>query len=165
MKISSMALAATAGAALLLAAASPVSLHAQPPNVPADAGGAATAQAPDNVPLVPAHATWDSFHGQLNAQKYSPLTQITAANVRHLEKVWEFHTGDVSDGSGKVPATVWSATPVFANDTIYIGTPFYRLIALDPATGKPKWIFDTHTPLKATTQPVLKNRGVPYRAA
>mgnify|MGYP000939416658 FL=1 len=30
------------------------------------------------TPLVPSAATWDSFHGQLNAQKYSPLTQITA---------------------------------------------------------------------------------------
>ena len=30
--------------------------------------------------------------------------------------------------------TVWSATPVYANDTVYLGTPFYRIIALDPAT-------------------------------
>ncbi len=86
--------------------------------------------------LVPSAATWDSFHGQLNAQKYSPLTQITAENVGKLKKVWEFHTGDVSDGKGETPATVWSATPVFANETLYIGTPFDRLIALDPGTGK-----------------------------
>ncbi len=62
------------------------------------------------TPLVPSTATWDSFHGQLNAQKYSPLTQITAENVSKLTKVWEFHTGDVSDGKGDTPATVWSAT-------------------------------------------------------
>lgn len=80
---------------------------------------------------MPGTATWDSFHGQLNAQKYSPLTQITADNVGKLTKVWEFHTGDVSDGKGDTPATVWSATPIFANDTLYIGTPFDRLIALD----------------------------------
>jgi len=42
------------------------------------------------TPLVPSTATWDSFHGQLNAQKYSPLTQITAENVSKLTKVWEF---------------------------------------------------------------------------
>lgn len=113
-------------------------------------------------PLVPEKATWDSFHGQLNAQKYSPLKQITADNVSKLEKVWEFHTGDVSDGKGKTPATVWSATPVFANDTIYIGTPFDRLIALDPGTGKEKWHYDTKAPREALTQPVLKNRGVSY---
>ncbi|MDW5378338.1 pyrroloquinoline quinone-dependent dehydrogenase [Halomonas sp. HP20-15] len=114
------------------------------------------------IPLVPEKPTWDSFHGQLNAQKYSPLDQINADNVDALKKVWEIHTGDVSDGSGKLPPTVWSATPVFANDTLYIGTPFYRILALDPATGKEKWSFDTHSTLKALTQPALKNRGVSY---
>ncbi|HGW5919164.1 TPA: pyrroloquinoline quinone-dependent dehydrogenase [Enterobacter hormaechei] len=114
------------------------------------------------TPLVPGTPTWDSFHGQLNAQKYSPLTQITADNVWKLTKVWEFHTGDVSDGKGDTPATVWSATPIFANDTLYIGTPFDRLIALDPGTGKEKWHYDTKSSRKALTQPVLKNRGVSY---
>lgn len=114
------------------------------------------------TPLVPGTATWDSFHGQLNAQKYSPLTQITADNVGKLTKVWEFHTGDVSDGKGDTPATVWSATPIFANDTLYIGTPFDRLIALDPGTGKEKWHYDTKSSRKVLTQPVLKNRGVSY---
>ncbi|MDI3262130.1 MAG: pyrroloquinoline quinone-dependent dehydrogenase [Fulvimonas sp.] len=107
-------------------------------------------------------AVWDSFHGQLSAQKYSPLTQIDADNVGKLVKAWEYHTGDVSDGSGKLPATVWSATPIFANDTLYIGTPFYRVIALDPGNGHVKWIFDTHSQRKALTQPVLKTRGVAY---
>ncbi|KAA6043322.1 pyrroloquinoline quinone-dependent dehydrogenase [Pantoea sp. Bo_7] len=114
------------------------------------------------TPLVPAGATWDSFHGQLNAQKYSPLKQITTENVSKLKKIWEFHTGDVSDGKGATPATVWSATPIFANETIYVGTPFDRLIALDPGTGKEKWHYDTKSPRKALTQPVLKNRGVSY---
>ncbi|CZV71219.1 pyrroloquinoline quinone-dependent dehydrogenase [Enterobacter hormaechei] len=114
------------------------------------------------TPLVPGTPTWDSFHGQLNAQKYSPLTQITADNVSKLTKVWEFHTGDVSDGKGDTPATVWSATPIFANDTLYIGTPFDRLIALEPGTGKEKWHYDTKSSRKALTQPVLKNRGVSY---
>ena len=114
------------------------------------------------IPLVPETPTWDSFHGQLNAQKYAALSDITADNVGDLEKVWELHTGDVSDGSGDLPATVWSATPIFANDTLYIGTPFYRILAVDPATGEEKWAFDTDSTLKALTQPALKNRGVAY---
>lgn len=52
------------------------------------------------IPLVPGEPTWNSFHGQLNAQKYSPLDQINTDNVGELEKVWEVHTGDVADGSG-----------------------------------------------------------------
>lgn len=109
-----------------------------------------------------ADARWDGFHGQLNAQKYSPLTEITADNVGQLEKVWDYHTGDLADGKGDLPATVWSATPVIANDTMYIGTPFYRIIALDPASGAEKWTFDTQSELAALTQPALKNRGVAY---
>ena len=115
--------------------------------------------------LVPDAPTWDTFHGQLNAQKYSPLNQITVDNVGGLQKAWEYHTGDMSDGSGGTPETVWSATPVFANDTLYIGTPFYRVIALDPGTGKEKWHFGSNSALEALTQPALKNRGVAYWAA
>lgn len=126
------------------------------------AGVAAQAQTERTAPLVPETATWDGFHGQLNAQKYSPLSQITADNVDQLEKVWEVHTGDLSDGTGDLAATVWSATPVFANDTLYIGTPFYRILALDPATGEEKWSFDTKSTLEPLTQPAIKNRGVAY---
>lgn len=136
-------------------------------NQSAPQGGDASRQ--DNagppIPLVPESPTWDSFHGQLNAQKYSPLDQINVDNVGELEKVWEIHTGDVSDGSGDLPPSVWSATPVFANDTLYIGTPFYRVLALDPATGEEKWSFDTQSTLEAMTQPALKSRGVSYWAA
>ena len=124
--------------------------------------GASAERTRMDIPLVPESAIWDGFHGQGNAQKYSPLTQITADNVGDLEKVWEVHTGDVSDGSGDLPATVWSATPVYANGMLYIGTPFYRVLALDPATGEEIWSFDTESTLEALTQPALKNRGVPY---
>ena len=30
--------------------------------------------------------------------RYSPLTQITRENVRHLDVAWSYHTGDVSEG-------------------------------------------------------------------
>ncbi|WP_293868244.1 PQQ-binding-like beta-propeller repeat protein [uncultured Alsobacter sp.] len=156
----------------------PSSTNQQPaqsgPTAPAPSGspaapGLAGAQQPTGrlpeqrpIPLVPDRPTWNTFHGQLNGQKYSPLTQITAENVGSLTKAWEFHTGDASDGSGNLPTSVWSATPIFANDTLYVGTPFYRVIALDPGTGAVKWSFDSKSTLKALTQPALKNRGVAY---
>jgi len=123
---------------------------------------AAQKEAQDLPALPHDRPVWNSFHGQLSAQKYSPLTQITAENASKLEKVWEVHTGDVSDGSGETPASVWSATPIFANDTLYVGTPFYRILALDPATGDEKWSYDSQSELEALTQPALKNRGVAY---
>jgi quinoprotein glucose dehydrogenase len=120
--------------------------------------------------------TWQHFNGNLQAHKFSSLTQITPDNVKDLRVAWKVHTGDVSTGSGvarapgthmgnsgrKTPATVWSATPLFVNDTVYLGTPFYRIFALEPDTGKVKWIYDTKAVLQALTQPDLKNRGVAY---
>jgi len=106
--------------------------------------------------------TWATFNGDLRAQKYSPADQITPENVGDLEQVWEYHTGDVSDGSGDIPTSVWSATPLFVNDTLYLGTPFYRIIALEPDTGEEKWTYDPKARLEALTQPAMKNRGVAY---
>ena len=110
-----------------------------------------------------AHAQdWYTFNGDLAAQKYATATQITPANVGTLTKAWEVHTGDVSDGKGDKPASDWSATPLFVNNTVYLSTPFYRIFALAPDTGKVKWIYDTKSTLKALTQPDLKTRGVAY---
>ncbi len=109
--------------------------------------------------------TWYTFNADLRAQKYSTSEQITPDNVGKLGVAWQLHTGDVSDGSGKKPPSVWSATPLFVNDTLYVSTPFYRIFAVDPGTGEVKWKFDPHAVLKAETQPDLKTRGVSYWAA
>ena len=106
--------------------------------------------------------TWPTFNGDLKAQKFSNETSITPANVNKLTEAWQMHTGDVSDGSGGKPKSVWSATPLFVNNTLYLGTPFYRIFALEPDTGKVKWTYDTHGVLKGLTQPELKSRGVAY---
>ncbi|HXR55438.1 MAG TPA: pyrroloquinoline quinone-dependent dehydrogenase [Casimicrobiaceae bacterium] len=105
---------------------------------------------------------WYTFNGDLMDQKFSQAAQITPQNVARLQKAWEVHTGDVSTGDGKTPVSDWSATPLFVNDTVYVSTPFYRIFALTPDTGKVKWTFDTHAQLKALTQPDLKTRGVAY---
>ena len=85
---------------------------------------------------------WTGFHGNGMAQKYSASTQITPENVGDLEMAWEIHTGDVSDGSGDIPGTVWSATPILANDLLYVGTPFYRILAVHPDTGEIAWTYE-----------------------
>lgn len=106
---------------------------------------------------------WTGFHGNGMAQKYSASTQITPENVGDLEMAWEIHTGDVSDGSGDIPGTVWSATPILANDLLYVGTPFYRILAVHPDTGEIAWTYEPDdTTLEPLSQPELKNRGVTY---
>ena len=107
---------------------------------------------------------WYTFTGQLNAQKYATADQITPDNAGRLQTAWQLHTGDISDGSKKdgPPSTVWSATPLFVNDTVYVSTPFYRVLAVEPDTGKVKWTFDSKSILKGLTQGELKTRGVAY---
>ncbi len=137
---------------------------------PARSAAPASPPAAAATPGRPAHhadpwagpGTWSTFNGDLMARKYSPATQITPENVKGLVVAWERHTGDVSDGTGGKPTSVWSATPLFVNDTVYLGTPFYRILALAPDTGEVRWTFDPHARLEALTQPELKSRGVAY---
>ncbi len=119
---------------------------------------------------------WGQFNGDLKAKKFSPLTQITPENVKNLRVAWRVRTGDKSDGTRPRPATAHQTEPararrrprsgrrrrLFVNDTVYLGTPFYRIFALEPDTGKVKWIYDPKARLEALTQPDLKNRGVAY---
>ncbi len=114
------------------------------------------------APAAAQQPRWDTFNGNLAATKFADAVGLTPESVPRLERAWEVRTGDVSDGSGDLPATVWSATPIYANGTLYLGTPFYRILALDPATGAEKWSYDTRSTLEALTQPALKNRGVAY---
>lgn len=114
------------------------------------------------APVLAQQDSWTAFHGDLASTKFSNVQGFTPENVADLERAWEYRTGDVSDGSGEVPETVWSATPVYANGTLYLGTPFYRIIALDPATGAERWTYDSGSALEPLTQPALKNRGVAY---
>jgi quinoprotein glucose dehydrogenase len=114
------------------------------------------------VPVDAQQPSWTAFHGDLASTKFSAVESFTPETVDGLVRAWEYRTGDVSDGSGDVPETVWSATPVYANGTLYLGTPFYRIVALDPATGEERWSYDSQSRLEALTQPALKNRGVAY---
>ncbi len=101
---------------------------------------------------------WDAFGGNQEAQKYSTATQITPDNVKNLKRAWSIHTGDVSSGN---KATTWGATPLFANNTVYIGTPRYRAFAVEPDTGKVKWTYSANGNNKPENQG-YKNRGVAY---
>src|SRR5439155_170478 len=38
--------------------------------------------------------------------------------------------------------TAFEATPLLVDGTMYLGTPLGRVIALDPGTGRERWVFD-----------------------
>src|ERR1700743_2228097 len=100
-------------------------------------GHCATAHAPVSDPP----QNWDAFGGNQQAQKYSTASQITPDNVKGLKKAWDMHTGDVSSGAH---STTWGATPLFVNDTVYVGTPKYNIFAVEPDTGKLKWKYSAN---------------------
>ena len=105
---------------------------------------------------------WDAFGGNQQAQKYSTATQITPENVKNLKRAWSIHTGDVSSGER---STTWGATPLFVNDTVYVGTPWYRIFAVEPDTGKTKWVYAAGGSDGPPQNQGLKSRGVAYWAA
>ena len=93
-------------------------------------------------------AEWKAYGNDAGSSRYSPLDQITTANVDGLKVAWSYRTGDVSDGKStwhgkKVWArSTFEATPLMADGTLYIATPFNRIVALDAETGREKWTFD-----------------------
>jgi quinoprotein glucose dehydrogenase len=92
--------------------------------------------------------------------RYSPLSQINRENVSQLKVAWIFHTGDVSDGSRDRKRSGFEATPILVEGTLYLTTPFNRVIALDPATGKQRWAYDPKIDLTLDYGDGLVNRGV-----
>ncbi len=91
--------------------------------------------------LLPAQE-WRYYGGDAGGMKYSPLKQITPANVATLKPAWTFHTGELSDGKTLLSRTTFEATPLVVDGVMYLTTPFNRLIALDPETGQQRWAFD-----------------------
>lgn len=114
-------------------------LAAEPP-----AGGPEDASDSSPLPAPAIRSTgedWPVYGGTNEALRYSPLAEITPANVGNLERVWEYRTGDMpteQTGDKYSPET----TPIKIGDTIYLCSAMNIVIALDAATGKEEWRFD-----------------------
>jgi quinoprotein glucose dehydrogenase len=105
---------------------------------------------------------WRYYGGDAGGTKYSPLKQINRTNVTKLQTAWVFHTGDVSDGKTLPVRSVFEATPLVIDGVMYVTTPFNRLIALDPETGREVWAFDPKLDLKKFYFSLYVNRGAAY---
>ena len=103
---------------------------------------------------------WAYYGHDAGGMRYSPLTQIDRGNVAQLKVAWTFHTGDVSDGHGKMKRSGFETTPLLIDNTLYLTTPFNRVIALDPETGAQRWAYDPKTELTWNYGDGLINRGV-----
>ncbi|APG83818.1 quinoprotein glucose dehydrogenase Gdh [Sinorhizobium americanum CCGM7] len=111
-----------------------------------------------NVPA----GEWHHYGRTLFGQRYSPLAQIHRENVATLKVAWQYQTGDV-----KLPEdigeTTYQVTPLKVKDTLYLCTPHNWAIALDAATGRQKWKYDSNSGLNPDRQHQTC-RGVTYWA-
>src|SRR6185503_7509855 len=99
----------------------------------------AAAAATVNTADGPLGATdWPSTNYDQSANRYSPLTQINAKNVATLQQVWSFH---LKPAAFTGPMKEDEAIPIVIGNTMYLGSPYGAVIALDATTGSQKWRF------------------------
>src|SRR3989454_1888405 len=85
---------------------------------------------------------WSANGRDAQGTRYSPASEITRKNVNRLEVAWTYRTGETDPRFKTAKETAFEATPVVVDGTMYLGTPLGRVIALDPATGRERWVFD-----------------------
>jgi len=86
---------------------------------------------------------WRAYGGDAANTRYAALSQITRDNVNHLTVAWTYRTGEMDSTRYHIRREPrFEATPLMVDGTLYLSTPFGRVIALDPATGHERWTFD-----------------------
>ena len=128
-------------------------------NHPHDREVALGGRSAGQVAYAAAPGDWPAYAGTWAGLKWSPLTQITPANVQKLDVAWHYHTGDLKRPSDPGEFT-YEMTPIKVGDLLYLCTPHDIVIALDPVTGKTRWRFDPHINLTGTQH--MSCRGVSY---
>ena len=97
--------------------------------------------------LSTAQQNWPSYGGSPENNHYSPLAQINRSNVQKLVVAWTF---DTQEEGGL------QTTPIIVDGVLYGITPTQKIFALDAASGKLIWKFDSGI---RGTQP---DRGLAY---
>jgi quinoprotein glucose dehydrogenase len=92
-----------------------------------------------------ADASWPAYLGGPGSEQYSSLTQINKSNVKQLEVVWSYPTGEKGN---------YLFSPTVVDGVMYVLAKNNSIVALDAVTGKERW---THPNTGAVTQ-----RGINY---
>jgi quinoprotein glucose dehydrogenase len=88
---------------------------------------------------------WPAYGGDAGGTRYSPLTQVTPANVAQLQVAWTFRTGELGQGVKDWERSAFEATPILHAGTLYFTTSATDVIAIDAATGRQRWRHDSHS--------------------
>lgn len=115
--------------------------------------------------------SWTAYGGDAGGTRYSALTQINESNVHSLKPAWTFRTGELGTyaGTNAIENAAFEATPILIGHSLYFSTPSSRVFAIDPSTGKQRWMFDAQVNLKkqyaeiasrgVSAWPTIKNSG------
>ena len=133
---------ATISAAILLSISIPMSLAA----LAAAARGQGDSPSGSAADKQPDH-DWPLYGGTTLNNHFSSLAQINRDNVNQLSTAWTFDTGETGG---------LQSSPIVVGGVLYGLTPSEKVFALDAATGKQLWKFDSGI---LGTQP---DRGLTY---
>lgn len=105
--------------------------------------------------------SWSAYGGDPGGARYSSLKQLSDKNVHLLKKAWTFRTGELEtyNGTNAIEKAAFEATPVLIDNTLFFSTPSSRVFAIDPASGKQKWLYDPKVDLKKHYSEIT-SRGV-----
>ncbi len=118
---------------------------------------------------------WATYGHDKGGQRNSPLTQVTPANVAQLQPVWTYNMKPAVAPAAATDANAETqraaegltprrrprgggsqVTPLVVGGRMFVSSPYGRVVALDPETGKELWA----TAIPGPGQPSL--RGVEY---
>jgi len=110
-------------------------------------------------PADAASGEWASWGNVPGGNRYSPLAQITPANVGALTQAWSYALGKEPSGE----AAPFEATPLKVGDKLYFCTGYNDIVALDAESGKQAWRFAAHSDVTGIFGQTC--RGVTYYKA
>ncbi len=93
---------------------------------------------------------WLTYSGDYTGQRFSPLTQITAANAEQLAAQWTFQTGVVNK---------FETTPIVIDGVLYATGALNHAWAIDGRTGRQLWHYQRKLPEGLKVCCGMVNRG------
>jgi len=99
---------------------------------------------------------WRNYGNDPGGSRFSPLDQITPANVDKLQVAWTYRFGPAPEGA---PEKL-QVTPIKIDDSLYVCTAYNDVVSLDIETGRPRWRYRSGT--DASAAPYGACRGVAY---
>lgn len=108
-----------------------------------------------------ADGEWSCYGRDAGGSRYSVLNQVNDANVKNLKPAWTYQSGELKkyEGTRMKEKAALETTPIMVDGVLYFSTPTCRVIALDAATGKEKWVYDPLINMKKDYSEIT-SRGV-----